>query len=38
MLTACEMVVATAADHTPQPKPPMNSRSSTILVKDEMMR
>ena len=33
-----EIVVATAAAHTPQWNTPMNRRSSTILVRDEMIR
>ncbi len=33
-----EIVVATAAAHTPQWNAPINSRSSTILVRDEMIR
>ena len=38
MLTAWEMVVASAADQTPQWKPPMNSRSSAMFTSEERMR
>ena len=38
MLTACEMVVAAAADQTPQWNTAMNSRSSTMLTRDERIR
>ena len=38
MLIACEIVVATAADQTPQWKTAMNSRSRTILVSEDKIR
>ena len=35
---ACEIVVATAADQTPQWNPPMNRMSSTMLIAEDSIR
>ena len=37
-LSACEMMVASAADHTPQRNTATNSRSRATLVREEMIR
>ena len=37
-LSAWEMMVASAADHTPQRSTATNSRSSTTLVREETIR